>query len=458
MEQVGHYLKAARESLDMPLHYVNQQTRIDLTLLSRIENGKRTPTREQVLTLARLYSCDQQALIIHWLSDKFVQELHNEKDALEVLKVAGEKVRYGRSLSLFPDLSGDSCVKLESRRYIGNKAKLTNWIMGILAEHASDATSFFDPFSGTASVAKQAMMRYDKVIVNDLLYSNHIVYKGFFDNAVWRKDVVQELIDYYNSLNACEVEDNYFSEWFGGKFFDYDNAKLIGFIREDIEQKRVSLTNKEFSILLCSLIYAIDKIANTVGHFDAYIKKPIKRVRFTMKLIEQINNSQVDIYREDANVLASKIKADIVYIDPPYNSRQYSRFYHIYENLVTWRKPTLHGVALKPEAENMSAYCTVKARDAFESLIGSINAKYIAVSYNNTYTSQSSSSKNKISLSQIEEIMRQRGETEIFECSHKFFNTGKTDFKDHKELLFLTKVTNEGRATTLPFPDVLCRG
>ena len=59
----------------------------------------------------------------------------------------------------------------------------------------------------------------------------------------------------------------------------------------------------------------------------------------------------------DANQLVRKVKADIAFIDPPYNSRQYSRFYHILENIVQWKKPKLEGTALKPQAENMSEYC-----------------------------------------------------------------------------------------------------
>ncbi len=456
MEQVGQYLREVRENLDMPLQYVNQKTNIDLTLLSRIENGKRVPTKEQIIALSRLYSCEEQAMIIHWLSDKLLLELQGEQNALDALKVASEKVKYGRALSLFSDVEAETCVKLESRRYIGNKAKLTDWIMKIIKEETDGATSFFDVFAGTASVSKSASTKYDRVIINDILHSNNVIYKGFFSNEIWRKDLVVELLDYYISLHVEDVAENYFSQWFGDKFFDRDNAKLIGFIREDLESRRNSLTEKEFSIVLCSLIYAIDKIANTVGHFDAYIKKPIKKQRFRLRLIEQINQAKVEIFQENANLLAPRIEADIAYIDPPYNSRQYSRFYHIYENLVKWEKPKLHGVALKPTPENMSAYCTVKARDAFEALINSLKVKYIVVSYNNTYTSQSSSSKNKISLSEIETIMKSRGETKIFECSHKFFNTGKTDFKDHKELLFITKVTHDGKKDLLPFPDVLC--
>ena len=133
------------------------------------------------------------------------------------------------------------------------------------------------------------------------------------------------------------------------------------------------------------------------------------------------------------------MKGDIAYIDPPYNSRQYSRFYHIYENLVQWKKPDLFGVALKPEPENMSEYCTSRAKFAFKDLVENLDVKYLAVSYNNTYKSKSKSSANKIKYEEIVEILNSVGETQIFEQSHKYFNTGKTDFNDHKEFLFLTK-------------------
>ena len=129
----------------------------------------------------------------------------------------------------------------------------------------------------------------------------------------------------------------------------------------------------------------------------------------------------------------------MVYIDPPYNSRQYCRFYHLYETLVKWDKPQLYGVALKPKPENMSLYCSTKAVNVFEKLIYSLNTKYLVVSYNNTYQSKSKSSENKIKLSQIETILSNCGETKVFERSHQFFNTGKTEFNNHKELLFITK-------------------
>lgn len=133
----------------------------------------------------------------------------------------------------------------------------------------------------------------------------------------------------------------------------------------------------------------MDKIANTVGHFDAYIKKPIKPRSLNLRLIETSQIPNIKIYQEDANRLARTIEADVAYIDPPYNSRQYNRFYHIYETLVKWDKPQLFGVALKPLPENSSVYCTVKAKDAFRDLVENLNVKYLAVSYNNTYNSKS---------------------------------------------------------------------
>ena len=142
----------------------------------------------------------------------------------------------------------------------------------------------------------------------------------------------------------------------------------------------------------------------------------------------------------EGNQLAKEISCDIVYIDPPYNSRQYSRFYHVLENIASWRKPQLFGEARKPEAENMSEYCRNSATKVFEDLILSLKCKYIVVSYNNTYDSKSSSSKNKITLEDIERILGKKGSVLVFEKSHQFFNAGKTSLNDHKELIFIAKV------------------
>ena len=95
---------------------------------------------------------------------------------------------------------------------------------------------------------------------------------------------------------------------------------------------------------------------------------------------------------------------------------------------------------MKPPAENMSRYCTTAAPKAFGDLIGKLQAKYLVVSYNNTYNSKSGSSKNKITLEEIREILNKKGTTKEFAKDYRFFNAGKTDLKNHQELLFITKV------------------
>ena len=207
--------------------------------------------------------------------------------------------------------------------------------------------------------------------------------------------------------------------------------------------KKNIINSKEYYILLSSLLFSIDKIANTCGHYDAYRKIDNIDSKFKYELIlpkKLKKNQKVEIYREDSNILAKKIKADIAFIDPPYNSRQYSRFYHVLENITKWEKPELYGTALKPKEENMSEYCKSSAPKIFKDLIENLNVKYIVVTYNNTYNSKSSSSKNKITLKEIKDILDEKGDTKVFEKPYKFFNAGKTELKNHKEYVFITKV------------------
>ncbi|MDR0698968.1 MAG: DNA adenine methylase [Tannerella sp.] len=455
MYTIGHILKEIREESGYLLQEVQQSVDIDFTQLCKIENGKRLPTIDQLQKLAKFYNYDDKLLIIHRESDKIANSFEYPEIALETLKVAEDKVKYGNQyLPMFQNTIYQKPISLESRRYIGSKAKLTEWIMDLIDKETENVNTFVDIFAGTASVSNQAITKYNQVVINDILYSNNIIYKGFFEAGEWNEKKMNDIITECNTLNPDTLEENYFSQNFGGKFYEHGVAKSIGYIRQNIEDMKTELTEKEYSILLATLIYNIDKLANTVGHFDAYIKKPIKPQPLRLRLIDAQDFDNVEIYREDANKLAKELKSDLVYIDPPYNSRQYNRFYHLYETLVKWDKPRLFGVALKPAPENNSLYCTTKARNAFENLVIHLKTKFLVVSYNNTYNSKSHSSENKIRLEEIEGILNKCGKTKVFECSHRFFNTGKTEFDDHKELLFITEVDEKRKSKS--FASVLC--
>ena len=328
--------------------------------------------------------------------------------------------------------------KINNRRYTGSKFKLLDWIKNTIEDQTQKSDTFCDLFAGTGCVAEQFTDKKN-LIINDFLYSNNIIYKAFFDSKNYNKKKLIEISKRYLEFKTNKIPNNYFDKNFGGKFFSINDAKIIGFIRDEINTENCN--NSEKNILLTSLLYSADKSANTVGHYDAFRKKIKIKDKFVFKLIEPIkHNSKIQIFRDDANELVKNIKCDICYIDPPYNSRQYSRFYHVLENLVQWKKPKLFGEALKPQPENMSEYCKTKAPEKFNELIKNINSKYIAVSYNNTYNSKSSSSKNKITLEQILGTLEKKGKTKIFKKKHNYFNAGKTKFDDHQEILFITKV------------------
>ena len=327
-----------------------------------------------------------------------------------------------------------------NRRYTGSKFKLADWICELISQNCN-GDSFCDIFAGTAIMSKRMLDTVKKIYINDFLYSNEIIYKAFFEQADFDNQKLNEYKVIFSNLKIDDLSANYVSENFGGKYFSYNDSLKIGYIREYLEQD-LTLNEKEKAILLASLLYSADKSANTVGHYDAYIKNSSILDTFSFELITPYTYKDKEIYisRKDANAIAKEIECDIVYIDPPYNSRQYSRFYHVLENIATWRKPELFGEACKPEAENMSDYCRSSATEVFRDLIKSLNCRFIVVSYNNTYNSKSSSSKNKITLQDIKSILEEKGTVCVFEKPHQFFNAGKTSLDDHKELVFITKV------------------
>lgn len=335
-------------------------------------------------------------------------------------------------------------VKINNRRYIGCKTKLLDFIYDSVIEFGfTNENSFADIFAGTGSVADRFAKEGFRVILNDTLYSNYVIYNAFFSDGNVREDYLLSLLESYNSIDSSILDNNYFSEIYGDKYFNVNDAKKIGKIRDLIESIRDKLSNREYFYLVASLIYATDKIANTVGHFESFLNRLPEEKGVFLKPLDIYNaNKKTEIYNLDANVLSRKLNSDICYIDPPYNARQYVNFYHVLENLARWNKPTeFEGKSMKfIRNELKSDYCRKKAPILFEDLINNLNCKLIVVSYNNTYKANSVSSINTISEEQILLILNKKGRTTKKEISYKPFNAGKTDFKGHKEYLFLCEV------------------
>lgn len=331
---------------------------------------------------------------------------------------------------------------INNRRYLGNKYKLLDFITRIINDKCNNVNIIADIFAGTGAVSSAFPQK--EIITNDLMYSNYIANFAWFGNQKYNKNKIIEYIVYYNKLNI--EENNYMSKNFANTYFSYKDCAKIGFIREDIEKKynEKSLNDRERALLITALLYAMDKIANTCGHYDAYRKgisfdKSLE-LYVPMAKLKHLNNQCFNL---DANELVKNISADLVYIDPPYNSRQYCDSYHLLENVARWEKKAVFGEAKKMNRNSMkSAYSTNQATNAFEDLIKNIKARYILFSYNNMAKKGNDRSNAKISDENIMRILSSKGKVEIFSENYKAFNCGKTDIKDNAERLFLCTCHN----------------
>lgn len=330
---------------------------------------------------------------------------------------------------------------IQNRRFLGNKNRLLNFIENIVNKKCGDFKSFCDIFSGTGVVGAKFNNKNVKIISNDILNSNFIALSTFIGSKNIDIEKLKGKINYLNNIKAESV--NYFSVNYGNTFFTIDNAKKIGAIREEIEN--IAENQEEKNALITSLIYATDKVANTVGHYDAFRKKldSIRPIKLLIPKIELENNYNNEIYKEDANVLIRKIECDILYIDPPYNSRQYCDAYHLLENLVVWNKPEVFGKAKKMDRSGLkSNYCLKSAPLVFADLIQNAKCKHILISYNNTGESKDSRSNARITDVQIMNVLKRKGEVEIFERDYKAFSTGKSNTEGNSERIFYCKVKN----------------
>ena len=344
-------------------------------------------------------------------------------------------------------------MKINNRRYLGNKYKLLSFIKEVIKSENLKINSIFDVFAGTGAVASAFT---DKtIIVNDILYSNHLAHLTWFNPSIIDVKKLKEIIKKYNELNEIK-EENYMSLNFGNTYFSTKVCRKIGYIREDIEKLFINknINERERAILITSLLYGIDKIANTCGHYDAYRKGANYQEDFIMEMPELYDklSKKNKCYNMDSNELVSNIKCDLAYLDPPYNSRQYCDAYHLLENIAKWEKPEVKGVAKKMDRTNLkSDYCTTKAVEAFEDLINKINCKYIILSYNNTGDNANGRSNAKLSDNDIIRILSKKGDVKIFSKSYKAFTTGKSENNANKERIFLCVVRQKIIASPLNY-------
>lgn len=274
--------------------------------------------------------------------------------------------------------------------YIGSKYSLLEFIhekINLSVPNLSDKI-FCDIFAGTNIVGIYFKDKVEQIISNDIEYYSYVIGKKYLNNNINNcNDKITEL-NFLEGLNSNIF--HYYSEngSHNRKYFSEHNGKKIDAIRQKIEEWKSSISEDCYYYLLTSLIEAADKIANTTSVYGAYLKEIKKSAQKPILL----NNNEVNIvknqtnicYNEDSNELIKRIKGDILYIDPPYNHRQYGSNYHILNAIAKY------DFSIEPRGisglmnYNKSDFCSKsKVKDTFNDLISNANFKHIFVSYSN---------------------------------------------------------------------------
>jgi adenine-specific DNA-methyltransferase len=284
-------------------------------------------------------------------------------------------------------------------RYIGNKVNLLNNIENCIKNNIhTSQESFCDIFSGTASVARYFKSKY-KIISNDSLYFSYIIQKAYVENNVQvtfskLRNKVENPFQFLEDGISSKCYSNFIAENYSpaGKdkrmYFTEENARRIDFIRSTIEQwkKENDLTESEYYYLLASLIEAVPSISNITGTYGAYLKKWDKRACKKLELPKfeiEDNGKQNEAFNEDVFELEKQVSGDILYIDPPYNARQYAPNYHVLETIAKYDNPPLTGVTgMRPYSEQKSVFCSKsEVNDAFEQLLKNADFTHVILSY-----------------------------------------------------------------------------
>ncbi len=313
-------------------------------------------------------------------------------------------------------------------RFIGSKANLLKNIDMVISENTmGNENVFCDIFSGTGAVARYFKPRYE-VHSNDVLHFSYVIQKATVENNTKPSFAKLRNIgigDPFKFLEETQIQilnyndDNYFitknytpHDDCERMYVSNKNAVRIDFIRNTIEawKEEKLLTELEYYYLLAGLIEGVPSVSNITGTYGAYLKHWDKRTfkDLEMARLDVIDNKRNNkCYNKDANKLIEELNGDILYLDPPYNSRQYAPNYHLLETISKYDYPEIHGVTgMRPYDDLKSQFCIKsEVSDAFEDLISKAKFSNIVMSY---------STDGLMTADEIETILKRHGIEETY--------------------------------------------
>lgn len=343
-------------------------------------------------------------------------------------------------------------------KYIGNKTRLLDFIQESLKSSNIDIKDkiVIDLFSGTGSVSNMFLKNNCTVISCDIMtYSIAEQYRiNYFRNEPtflelkknYNLCTLDEVLNYLNNLTG--VEGYFFNNYAPSgiskrQYFSDFNAKKIDSIRKCIEDWEKILPKEKYLFLLGVLMCSADKVSNTSGTYGAYLK--IWRSMALKNLVLEkpifINKGNSIIKQMDVLKCVKENKNSyLIYLDPPYNERQYASNFHVLENIVVYDKQDLKGkTGLRDYKHQKSNYCLKsKVLEEFSNLINNCNTEYIVMSY---------STEGLLSVNDIKKILEEKGTLTIYTYDYRRFKTNAwtSDQTGLQELLFVCKTNIGGK-------------
>jgi len=315
--------------------------------------------------------------------------------------------------------------------YIGSKLKLCQnflpeTIKSVCGTDLSQKT-FCDIFAGTGIVGRTFKTSVKKVISNDIEYYSYVLNKNYIENHRPLENA-ENLLSELNGLSPCADGFIYKNYCLGGngerQYFSDENGKKIDSIRIKIEEwKNNGKINKSmYYFLLASLLESADKVANTASVYGAYLKNLKKSAQKQIVLESadfELNDNEHEVFKSDANELITRISGDILYLDPPYNSRQYGANYHLLNTIAEY-KPFVPKGKTGLREYTRSKYCSASSvKEEFEDLIKNANFKYIFLSYNN---------EGLMSVEEVRKIMQKYGRYDLAQTDYQRFKADSNRF------------------------------